>query len=227
MFEIGNTLREARLRRALDIADCESATKIRAKYLRALEEEQFEVLPGTTYVKGFLRTYAEYLELDGRLVLDEYESRFGRLEHAYNPDGDPGKRRAKRRRNREGRVLLVASTLVLLSSIGLWVGFADDRTPSTPPPEARPLTAVFSAAGAKATYVEVRQDGPQGETLFTPGSIPPGSVKTVQAQAPIWVHVGDGSGLRLVVDGRDVKTPSGKAEFRVLVGGAIQPSTTP
>lgn len=228
MFEIGNTLREARLRRALDIADCESATKIRAKYLRALEEEQFEILPGPTYVKGFLRTYAEFLDLDGRLVLDEYESRFtGRQDHPYNPDGDPNKRRAKRRRSREARVLLVASTLVLLASTGLWVGFSEDRSVTAPPPEARPLTAIFSAAGAKPTYVEVRQDDPEGTTFFTPGAIPVGTTKTVQARPPIWVHVGDGSGLRLLVDGVLVTTPSGKSEFRVLAGGVIQPSTTP
>lgn len=77
MFEIGNTLREARLRRGLDILGCEADTKIRAKYLRAMEEEQFDLMPSPTYVRGFLRTYAEYLDLDGRLVLDEYESRFG------------------------------------------------------------------------------------------------------------------------------------------------------
>lgn len=232
MFEIGNTLREARLRRALDIADCESATKIRAKYLRALEEEQFEILPGPTYVKGFLRTYAEYLDLDGRLVLDEYESRFtGRQDHPYNPDGDPNKRRAKRRRSREARVLLVASTLVLLASTGLWVGFAEDHsTPAAviaPPPQARPLTAVFGPAGAKPTYIEVRQDGPKGATFFTPGAVPVGTARTVQAQPPIWVYVGDGSGLRLTVDGIRVSTPPGKTEFRLLAGGVIQPSTTP
>ena len=232
MFEIGNTLREARLRRALDIADCESATKIRAKYLRALEEEQFEILPGPTYVKGFLRTYAEYLDLDGRLVLDEYESRFtGRQDHPYNPDGDPNKRRAKRRRSREARVLLVASTLVLLASTGLWVGFAEDHsTPAAviaPPPQAKPLTAVFSPAGAKPTYIEVRQDGPKGAAFFTPGAVPVGTARTVQAQPPIWVYVGDGSGLRLTVDGVRVSTPPGKTEFRVLAGGVIQPSTTP
>src|SRR3954453_186435 len=77
MFEIGNTLREARLRRGLDILDCEAETKIRAKYLRAMEEEQFDLMPSATYVRGFLRAYADFLDLDGRLVLDEYESRFG------------------------------------------------------------------------------------------------------------------------------------------------------
>jgi Helix-turn-helix domain len=229
MFEIGNTLREARLRRALDIADCESATKIRAKYLRALEEEQFEVLPGPTYVKGFLRTYAEYLELDGRLVLDEYESRSARSDHPHHPDGDPTRRRAKRRRNREGRVLLVASSLVLVASTGLWVGFADDRNEQPPAPvvEVTPIRAEFSPAGNKPTYLEVRKDGPKGETLFTPGPVPAGTTRAVDARPPIWVYVGEGSGLRLVVDGAPVKTPPGKITFVLNPGGGITPSTTP
>ena len=58
MSEIGNSLREARIRQGLSIKDVEAATKIRGKYLEALEQDDFEVLPGPTYVKGFLRTYA-------------------------------------------------------------------------------------------------------------------------------------------------------------------------
>src|ERR671935_2663639 len=76
MFEIGSSLREARLRQGLDLPAVEQATKIRGKYLQALEDEQFDVLPAQTYVKGFLRTYAEYLGLDGQLYVDEFSSRF-------------------------------------------------------------------------------------------------------------------------------------------------------
>ncbi len=76
MFEIGNSLREARVRQHLDFPEIEQATKIRGKYLRALEDEQFEALPGQTYVKGFLRTYADYLGLEGQLYVDEYNSRY-------------------------------------------------------------------------------------------------------------------------------------------------------
>lgn len=65
------------MRRGLDITECEVGTKIRAKYLRAMEEEHYDLLPSPAYVRGFLRTYAEYLGLDGQLVTDEYESRFG------------------------------------------------------------------------------------------------------------------------------------------------------
>ena len=77
MFEIGATLREARERRQLTWEQVEAETKIRAKYLRALEEEEFDSLPSGTYVRGFLRAYASYLGLDGRLFVDEYASRFG------------------------------------------------------------------------------------------------------------------------------------------------------
>lgn len=228
MFEIGNTLREARLRRALDIADCETATKIRAKYLRALEEEQFEMLPGVTYVKGFLRTYAEFLDLDGRLVLDEYESRHtSRTDHPYHPDGDQNKRRAKRRRSREARVLLISSTLVLLTSTGLWVGFADEKRPVAVA-QATPVTAVFRAIGNKPTYLEVHQDNPEGRAFFTPGELAPGGSRTVEdATPPLWVYVGDGPGVELTLDGRKVSTPTGTAKFTILSGGTILPSTTP
>jgi cytoskeleton protein RodZ len=77
VFEIGNSLREARVRQQLELSEVELATKIRSRYLRALEEENFETLPAQTYVKGFLRTYADYLGLDGQLYVDEFNSRYG------------------------------------------------------------------------------------------------------------------------------------------------------
>ena len=77
MFEIGTSLREARARRHLGYDQVEAETKIRAKYIRCLEDEDFDALPSGTYVKGFLRTYADYLGLDGQLYVDEYNSRYG------------------------------------------------------------------------------------------------------------------------------------------------------
>jgi hypothetical protein len=79
MPEIGATLREARMRLQIDISEVEAQTKIRAKYLRALENEEWNLLPGTTYVKSFLRTYAEALGLDAKLLVEEYKLRHERL----------------------------------------------------------------------------------------------------------------------------------------------------
>src|ERR687890_1300650 len=81
MPDIGETLRESRMRRRIDMSEVEAATKIRAKYLRALENEEWALLPGPTFVKTFLRTYAEYLELDARSLVDEYKQRYERPAH--------------------------------------------------------------------------------------------------------------------------------------------------
>ena len=81
---IGETLRDARTRQGLEVADVEQATKIRGKYLRALEEEQFDRLPGATFVRTFIRTYAEYLGLDSQLLVEEY-----RLRHEHPDELEP------------------------------------------------------------------------------------------------------------------------------------------
>src|SRR5215218_6482548 len=82
MPSIGETLREARMRQRLDIADVEMRTKIRAKYLRALENEEFGMLPGPTFVKTFLRTYAEALGLDPQVLVEEYRTTYEPREEA-------------------------------------------------------------------------------------------------------------------------------------------------
>ncbi len=84
MPEIGATLREARMRARIDVSEIEAKTKIRAKYLRALENEEWSLLPGPTFVKSFLRTYAQALDLDGKALVEEY-----RLHHERPSEGMP------------------------------------------------------------------------------------------------------------------------------------------
>jgi len=97
MPDIGATLREARMRARIDISEIESETKIRAKYLRALENEEWDLLPGPTYVKSFLRTYAEALGLDGKLLIEEYKLRHERLSDVELQPILPGGRERRRR----------------------------------------------------------------------------------------------------------------------------------
>lgn len=77
MSGIGATLREERLRRGLELEQVEAETRIRAKYLRALEDERFEVLPGDAYARAFLRDYAEELGLDAQQLVDELDEATG------------------------------------------------------------------------------------------------------------------------------------------------------
>ena len=142
---IGERLREARMRQKIDIADVETATKIRAKYLRALENEEFGLLPGNTFVKTFLRTYAEYLGLDSQLLLEEYRAEYeprgesdlqpysvaarqrsrGRTRAPRAPAGPPGPGTAL--------IVLVGVVLVIFAILGLTGGGSDKNagSPST------------------------------------------------------------------------------------------------
>jgi len=142
MADIGATLREARMRQRIDISEIESETKIRAKYLRALENEEWDLLPGPTYVKSFLRTYAEALGLDGKLLIEEYKLRHERLSDVeMQPIRPPGAAREPRRRRRTGSgrgwaVLVVVVGLVtalyFLGNSGGSDGGGNDAAVTTP-----------------------------------------------------------------------------------------------
>jgi cytoskeleton protein RodZ len=82
MPEIGSTLRAARMSARIDVSEIEAETKIRAKYLRALENEEWDLLPGPTFVRSFLRTYAQALGLDGKALVEEYRLNYERPSEA-------------------------------------------------------------------------------------------------------------------------------------------------
>lgn len=73
------------MRARIDVSEIEAATKIRAKYLRALENEEWDLLPGPTFVKSFLRTYANTLGLDGKAMVEEYRLQFEHLSEPPEP----------------------------------------------------------------------------------------------------------------------------------------------
>src|SRR3990172_1445536 len=77
MTSIGQTLADARRKRKVTVKDVEKAIKIRAKYISALEQDAFDQISGEAYVVGFLKTYAQWLEIDPRPLLDRYREQAG------------------------------------------------------------------------------------------------------------------------------------------------------
>lgn len=144
MPEIGDQLRETRMRNRIDITEVEAATKIRAKYLRALENEEWDLLPGPTFVKTFLRTYADYLGLDARNLVEEYRSRYERpAAQELTPfGGNLGGRRSRPRRPVFAPWMAVLIGVALLIAALYFLGtLGDDSDPgeetsATPTPTA-------------------------------------------------------------------------------------------
>jgi hypothetical protein len=219
VFEIGSSLREARQRRRIEIAQAEQATKIRGKYLRALEEERFDLLPSETYVKGFLRTYANYLGLDGQLYVDEFNSRFV-------PGGDFDQRpkrssRERRSRRTEGVIVvgaLATIAIVTIVVISAWTSTASHavqgRTPVVKKTRTHavvpPGLAIVAVRGS--SYVAVHRGGATGPVLFQ-GTVGRGEPLAF-AGTRFWINVS--SPENLVVRLHGTKIPLGGHRPRVI-----------
>ena len=228
MFPIGDSLREARTRRGLSAADVQKGIRIRERYLTALEEEQWEMLPGEAYAKGFLRTYAEFLGLDGELYIDEYNARLrGGDEEPLVPESLAARRRPSGAalRTVAGAVVLAAAVAGLAAwqlsgSSGPHVtqppassgGPAAAAAPppivkaKTPPKRAAaapaPVVAVISAARGDC-WLSVHAGGPSGALLFE-GILSQGATKRFSLAQAVWVRMGRPNVLNMVVAGRTV-----------------------
>src|SRR5829696_6583702 len=201
MFEIGTSLREARLRHGLDFAQLESATKIRGKYLRALEDEQFEQLPSQTYVKGFLRTYADVLGLDGQLYVDEFNSRYG-----VDADEPPIRTRPAVRAQRRVQTNVVIGALV---GIAVVTTRSAKERPAVPRLPNAPASITLRAVRA-SVFLLVRKNSPNGKVLFNQsldaGDSPHFTVRR------LWVNTGTPENLRVLVGGKRTQLPGGRPQ---------------
>ena len=130
------------MRGRIDMTEVAAATKIRAKYLRALENEEWDLLPGPTFVKTFLRTYAEYLDLDPRLLVEEYRQRYERPStqdlRPFKPGAAAQRRRRPSRRGPSGPAVVVVLGVVVLLGVLYLIGTKWGNNDKEEPPVAGP-----------------------------------------------------------------------------------------
>lgn len=254
VFEIGTTLREARRRRNLDISQCEKATRIRARYLQALEEGHLDLIPAPVYVRSFLRTYAEFLEVDAGRLLEEYAHQH---EHRRPGGQDAAHHRLRQIPPRRFRPHMPGGQLAWLAlggmlSVGVlvWVGAGDGgptavplppvaATPAPPPATALGVTAPASSAagtrrgvdltlsgqGESGSSVEVRRDSAAGPMVWT-GTIAQGATRRFRDPRALWVHIGWTRGLTARVNGRAAGLRDGTADV-VITSRGIRPAVAP
>jgi cytoskeleton protein RodZ len=203
MADIGTTLREARIRARIDISEVEARTKIRAKYLRAIENEEWDLLPGPVYVKSFLRTYGDYLGVDSRLLVDEYKRRFERpADQDLRPISSLGRERERRRRRRPrlGPIGVIVIALIAVAAALWFVGTLGNGSNSTTSTPSTPVAAGSSTSSTSATsHTSTGHKPPAKHHHPAPPPKPTKvTVKLTVTSSPVYVCVEDGNGKVLV-----------------------------
>jgi hypothetical protein len=237
MFEIGSSLREARERQHLDFGEVERMTKIRGKYLRALEDERFELLPAQTYVKGFLRTYAEVLGLDGQLYVDEYNSRYvvGEDEAHLRPRRTSVRTPQQRSRRLESKVvLLVLGAIAVVTVVVIAAWTSGDKggtrvdlggktsTPATSARTAVPSTGVLLVVSARRgnSQLEIHSRGASGPLRYQ-GTIEKGGPPLKLWARRFWINVASPENLRFVVNGKRRTIPGGSPRVVTITRSGV------
>jgi cytoskeletal protein RodZ len=228
MFEIGGSLREARLKRGLTPADVQKAIRIRDRYLQALEEERWELLPGDAYVKGFLRTYADYLGLDGSLYVDEYNARYAQPdEQPFVPERfAPGSRRLGSAVLLRPLVVLGAIVAIVVAVTAWQLSGSSGKKQATPPPSVPTTSTTGSTAPKKHKHKQqhhvvvalpsramlvaargdswlwVRSGSAAGPTVYE-GTLVQGKTLPVNLKnGPVWIRIGDPPNLDVRLGGK-------------------------
>jgi hypothetical protein len=225
VFEIGNSLRRARERLGLELSQVEDATRIRKKYLKALEDERFDVLPAPAYAKGFMRTYADFLGLEGERFVDEFNERFPPSDSV---EAAPLERVRPRRHWLSARLVVIP--LVLSIALLTWRLASGGGTPhhvaSAPPlphvplseavpsvpristPARRPLRkARFTIVATRGTcWLSVHLDSEQGRVLYQ-RTLRLGEHVRFEA-ARLWVRLGAPWNLDATLNGKHVALPA-------------------
>jgi cytoskeletal protein RodZ len=254
MFEIGGSLREARLKRGLTPADVQKAIRIRDRYLQALEEERWELLPGDAYVKGFLRTYADYLGLDGSLYVEEYNSRFSHPEE--QPQLVP--QRFARRDTRIGGVgflgplVAIGAIVAVVAAVAAWqLSGKSNHTGQNLPPTTTVVTTTSShhhhsqpkkqhkthtttnaalpsratlVASRGSSWIWVRSGSASGPTVYE-GTLLQGKTLPVNLKnGSVWIRIGDPPMIDVHLGGRIVHGLPSQVGNVLLTRSGIQPA---
>jgi cytoskeletal protein RodZ len=194
MFEIGASLREARTRRGLSREDVQKAIRIRDRYLAALEDENWDLLPGEAYTKGFLRGYAEFLGLDGALYVDEFNRRFAtHEEQPFMPEAlaPIGSRSIGVLRP----LVAIAAIVAVVAAVAAWqLGGSS----GSPPKQRSEGLAAASTTQASGTTTQPAVAHHAKKHTSTHHAAPARAVLTA-SRGPVWLYVRSGSATGTVV----------------------------
>ncbi len=232
---IGETLREAREGQGRTLEEASRATRVRVEYLRALEDEHFDVVGGDVYAKGFLSSYARWLGVDPSPLLDRYRREVQRGGYDAQALIERPVARPEGRRLPAWLVWGAVSSLVILAALGV-VGIFGGRTP---PAAEEPEPQVADTASPEATATETEtapaeEESPSptptsvrlvllfeercwveasaGGEVLTRQTYEAGDSESFEAPEEIQLVLGNAGGVRIVLNGDELGSPAGRGE---------------
>jgi len=249
VFEIGQQLAEQRRRGSLSLADCEHATKIRAKFLAALEEDDLDALPDPAYGRIFLRDYARFLELDADALVTEFDERQGALgasaEHQVLMPEPVEPRQGARlvgqiatlRGTSHPRLAWLGIGVALALGGLVWLGQTSSSGPTAAnissrpaPPRSATTPTVHRSAATTSVMLVVTGIGSAGSyvlirrpdsggTVVYEGTLSSGTSVRLAVTQSLWMRVGWTPRLRVLLGDRTVPLSGGTADFTVTRAG--------
>ena len=200
------------MRARIDISEVEVGTKIRAKYLRALENEEWDLLPGPVYVKSFLKTYGDFLGLDSRLLVDEFKRRYERPNdqdfRAMASTTRDRDRRSSRpsRPSRLGGALLSPRSVIVVALVVIVVALyviGSHNGGKNPTGGGNPITPATTTTGSghhtgTGTTGRTTTTGTTSSTTTTTPAVPKNATLSLVPTATVWICVENQAGTPLM-----------------------------
>lgn len=210
LIGVGTALRKAREKRGLTLEEASRDTKLATEQLLALEEERFSELLGDVYVRGSLRTYAQYLGLSGDKVVGAYANR---VEDPAPPEPPAGLGRieaaiaATRIRDNQRLLILVALTVLLVAVV---FGLVSRKNPS---PDIAPLSSIAAQpAGDRQIVLAMTALRDVRVTVTTDGlaqtlDLLQDEERSFSADSTLIVYLEQGGSVQLILNGSNLGTP--------------------
>jgi cytoskeletal protein RodZ len=214
MIEIGASLAAARHARGLELRDAERLTCMRSRYLIALEEERYDDLPGTTYARAFLRTYANALDLDADRFVAAFDEQFD--DELAEPAFEPVPR--SRPRPRRGH-WTAAAGVGIVAVVG-WAAWSSGPS-NRPQPVAAGAAPAAAAAVAPKPHHTGQVLGAHRTVQVKHAPAKPQTLVVSAVDGPCWVQVRRGGATgavveeRLLQQGQTLRVPLKKAWLRL------------
>jgi Helix-turn-helix domain/RodZ C-terminal domain len=247
---VGQVLQEARTRRGLDLNEAERVTKIRVKFLRAMEEDRWGALPAPVYARSFLATYARFLGLDVEPLVEQYERTAPEAGRAESIPAGTIRAGGIRSRHRPLKpILLAVAGLMVLILVGLVIvgslggsggggaGNAKSKRATKQEPSKTPATTPTTPASASEVSLELRSTAAvwvclvdSDDRALLAETVPPGEKRGPFEARAFDVTFGNGS-VEMTVNGEPTSVPplAEPLGYRITTAGVrrLDPSAGP